>query len=63
MAEFAELVGNCPRCNAQDITFDLTQDTLIHKSSVMEGVAPERRFHGAIARCPQQVDNAAAAAP
>ena len=35
----AELVGNCPRCNAQDITFDLTQDTLIDKSSVMEGVA------------------------
>ena len=34
----AELVGNCPRCKAQEITFGLTQDNLIEKSSGVDGM-------------------------
>ena len=33
-----ELVGNCPRCKAQEITFGLTQDNLIEKWSGLEGM-------------------------
>ena len=38
----AELVGNCPRCKAQEITFGLTQDNLIEKLSGVDGVWCEK---------------------
>ena len=48
----SELVGNCPRCNTQAITFDLTQDTLLKNESwidigVWETFCVCRRCHRA----------------
>ena len=47
----SELVGNCPRCSAQAITFDLTQDKLLGESygwmGIWEAFCVCRRCHRA----------------
>lgn len=44
-----ELVGNCPRCGAQSITFDLTQDKLVGRRyrwmGIWEAFCVCRRCH------------------
>ena len=57
----SELVGNCPRCNTQAITFDLTQDTLVGESygwmGIWEAFCVCRRCHGATIFVLEQKDS------
>ena len=57
----SELVGNCPRCNTQAITFDLTQDTLVGESygwmGIWEAFCVCRLCHGATIFVLEQKDS------
>ena len=53
----SELVGNCPRCNAQDITFDLPENMLVDSvAGTWEAFCVCRRCHGATIFVLQQKD-------